>query len=180
MLSPLRHPYSPACPPERSQESQGCRTYLKNKRQMIGVFVSVPWWSSSRHFNDNTPYTPNITTSTITLTTQYLQKSQKLKSTYQCSNSPYQIHVFRMTLVKRRCQWVYFSNFGYRMKHSCSCLICQEINNSTPRQPFLCSRKGYITLRPLSTSRNTCSTIEEGRKESSAQVLLKQVVRQTK
>ena len=56
------------------------------------------------------------------------------------------------------------------MKHSSSRLICQEINNSTPRQLFLCSRKGY-SPKDLSARRETLVHDQQQKKEERGRVL---------
>ena len=57
------------------------KTNLKDKRQVIGMFVSVPWRFPDSHFDDDASYTPNVTAATIALPAQHLSREKPVGTT---------------------------------------------------------------------------------------------------
>ena len=57
------------------------RTYLKDKRQVIGMFMSVPWRFPDSHFYNDAPHTPYVTAATIALSTQHLSRDKLFSTT---------------------------------------------------------------------------------------------------
>lgn len=47
-------------------------THHENKFEMVGYIAGVPWWFRCDHLNNNTAYTPHITSPAIMLSSQYL------------------------------------------------------------------------------------------------------------